>query len=247
VVKNKVNGWLKPETLSYPSAPPEKLYISGYGSAMSVEKAAEEHSVQPEISPDDVPIYNSTFNLKDVKGGKWFLRMFLVVFISAGLVMTIFGVSNIRTAKDSETWPSKEGVILESKISINEGDDSTTYGADVVYEYEVKNQTYKGDKVTFGEVSTSSRSRARKVVRRYPSGKKIAVFYDPKDPETSVLETGLSGGVWLLPGIGLLFFLVPLGMLVHTEKSNRKAAQTAKGKKNPNSIDALQDRYGKVE
>ena len=224
VVKHKVNIWLKPETTSSQQLS-ERSHSSGYGGSIQVENTPVDYTLLLEISPDEVPIYTSTVDLKDIKGGKWFLRAFLGAFLAIGLGMITVGVSSIKTAKDSETWPSIEGMILKSKITINDGDDSVTYGADVSYQYVINNQTYKGDKVTISEMSTSDRSRARKIVNRYPSGQKVAVFYDPVAPETSVLERGLSGGSWLVPGIGLFFFIIPLSMLIMTEKASSKEAK----------------------
>jgi hypothetical protein len=148
-------------------------------------------------------------------------------------------------------------VVLESKIAVNDSDDGTTYGADVSYEFVVNDRKYKGDKVTISEVSTSSRSRAKKIVDRYPKRKKIPVFYDPSDPEKNVLEPGLSGGSWLLPGMGLVFTLIPLLILISIIKGSRKSGKGRKGRKNNKndqtknssrySPDNIQKRYGKMD
>ncbi len=247
VVKLKVNAWLKP-SVSPITTPEKTTFNSGYGSAMVTEatqkQIIERESLPPKIAPDEVPIYSSAMNLKDIKGGAWILRIFLMIFLCVGLGLIIFGVLSIKTAKDSETWPSVQGVILDSRIAINHGDDSTTYGADVSYRYAVEGHKYKGDKVTVSEMSTSSQTRASKIVQRYPIGKKVPVYYNPKESEDSVLETGLSDGSWLLPGIGLLFFIVPLIILIITEKSNRK--ENKKPKVNRNSVKSIESRYGKM-
>jgi hypothetical protein len=252
VVKHKVNAWLKPDTArsasdSSSSSASESPAMAGYGSAMTVEQTSSTPATSKTISPDEVSIYSSTPNLKEIKGGKWFLRIFLSIFLIVGIGMIVFGVSNIRTAKDSETWPSKEGVILKSKISVNTSDDGTTYGADVSYEFRVGDMKYKGDKVTISEVSTSNRSRAKKIVKRYRKGSEVPVFYDPNDPERNVLEPGLSGGSWLLPGIGLAFLIIPLIILITIEKANRKESKKGKRKSSRYASDSIQKKYGKMD
>ena len=250
LVRHKIKAWLKPpkRRAETDATQREEAAIgngNGYGGSMPVEKMSEVYSKpeEPQVSPREVQIYKSMPALRDIKGGRWFLRLFLGIFLMIGLGMLILGVSKIMTAKDSETWPSKEGTVLESKISINSSDDGTTYGADVTYEYKVNEKTYEGDKVTVSEVSTGSRGRARNIVNRYPVGNKVTVFYDPDDPETSVLETGMTGGSWLFPGIGVVFFLIPLTILITSEKASRKENKQI----NKHSPKAIQSRYGKME
>jgi len=245
VVKLKVNAWLKP-----PSEEPSKPTLnSGYGSAMATESSQRNivgsHSIQNRTQPDDVPIYDANISFKDIKGGVWMLRIFLGLFLCLGLGLLIFGTLNFMKAKDSETWPSEPGTILSSKITSHDSDDGTTYGADVSYRFALAGKSYEGDSVTISEVSTSDRSQAVKIVQRYPAGKKVAVYYDPSSPDDNVLETGLSTGNWLLPGIGLLFFIVPLGLLIFTERSNRK--QSKETEANRHSVKNIENRYGKVE
>lgn len=244
-VKYKVNGWLKPEVISEPAV--EESVGGGYGSAMVVEKTSVKEVAAQKYTPEEVPIYNSTVDIKDVKGGIWMLRLFLGVFLVVGLGLVIFGVSEMMKAKDSENWPSVTGVVLKSKVSVDSSGDGTTYGADVTYRYKVKGKRYQGDKVTVSEVSTSSRGRAQKIVKRYPKKKKVAVYYDPEEPETSVLEKGVSGGSWLMPGVGAMFLIIPLIMLILAEKHYRKSKREEAAKGKAYGVDSVQDRYGKVK
>ena len=258
-VKIKVNAWLKPETESSRSVNESEKSVSsgygtGYGSAIALEKTSVVPPERKLISPQEVPIYTSAPNLNDIKGGKWFVRAFLGIFLAVGLGLTITGISNIKSAKESETWPTVNGVIFKSKVKSSTSDGSTTYGADISYDYQVNGQAYKGDKVTFGDVSTSSSSRAEKIVDRYPVGKIIGVFYNPNKPETSVLEPGLSGGVWLLPGVGSVFLIIPLIILIAAErgyrKSGTKGGTKGKGEKESptnHSLEEIQKRYGKMK
>lgn len=245
VVKLKVNSWLKP---SLESPTESASFSNGYGRAMATESSQKsivaDAPSPPRTSPSDIPIYSANMSLKDIKGGIWLTRIFLSIFLLVGLGLIIFGVSNFMTAKQSETWPKVQGVILKSKVTVNHGDDSTTYGADVTYRYKVEGKKYKGDKVTVSEISTGNQSRARKIIKRYPVRKKIPVYYNPSKPEESVLEQGITGGNWLLPGIGLLFFIVALVILIMSEISHRKTNKGAKP--NKNSMKNIQNRYGKV-
>lgn len=248
-VKHKVNAWLKPENASPTSLNrSEDVVSSGYGSAITVETTVVDYPERKVISPKEVLIYSSSPNLKDVKGGKWFVRAFLGIFLAVGLGLVITGISNIKSARESMTWPATKGVILKSEVKTSRSDDSTTYGADISYEYQVNKQTYTGNKVTFGDVSTSKRSRAEKIVDRFPVEKTVDVFYNPEDPKSSVLEPGLNGGIWLLPGVGSVFLIIPLIILIAAERGYRKSGKDGKaGNPTKHSAEEMQKRYGKVE
>ncbi|MDP3696713.1 MAG: DUF3592 domain-containing protein [Candidatus Taylorbacteria bacterium] len=124
-----------------------------------------------------------------------------------GIALTIFwGIPTARNAMESKNWPSADGRITISDVSKNydSEDDSVTYGAKITYNYTVNGITYMGGTVTFGEYSSSDPSHAGGIVSRYPVGKSVKVYYDPKDPKTSALEPGAgwSSFVGLLAGIG---------------------------------------------
>ena len=57
-------------------------------------------------------------------------------------------------------------------------------------------------------------SHAQGIVERYPKGIAVAVRYRPSDPETAVLEPGLQGQAWFVPGFGLVFLLLGVGLVV---------------------------------
>ena len=57
-------------------------------------------------------------------------------------------------------------------------------------------------------MSHDDRSAAQEEKKRYPPGKKVKVFYDPKNPSTAVLIKGAGGGVWVAVGLGSVFVLI---------------------------------------
>lgn len=141
-----------------------------------------------------------------------------VVFFAMGSGVLIYGVRNLLLADASRNWPTVKGKVTVSKMGTHRGDKSTTYSADVAYDYTVNGTRYTGDRVTFGSVSTSSTARARRVLNRYPKGKEVTVYYNPEDPEQSVLEPGIHGATWFLPAFGLLFAVVGAAVFVFRKK-----------------------------
>lgn len=151
--------------------------------------------------------YSSPSNVKQMtpKQAMFFMPILAVI----GILLIIFwGIPTARNAMESKDWPSTDGWITISDVSKNydSEDDGFTYGAKVMYSYTVNGMTYLGGTVAFGDYSSSDQTHASDIVSRYPIGKNVKVYYDPKDPKTSVLEpgTGWSSLVGFMAGIGFV-------------------------------------------
>ena len=78
----------------------------------------------------------------------------------------------------------------------------TSFLAKIHYSYTVNAKDYEGQRVSFGSVSTNNPEDAQRVLRRYPERKIVKVYYHPKKPTDSVLEPGITGSTFFLPGLG---------------------------------------------
>ncbi len=148
------------------------------------------------------------------KGGVLAGLFFGVIFSAVGFGVAFYvGKPILNNANASSDWPSVSGVITTSRVTTSRSDGSTMYSADVVYDYTVEGQKYTGDNVFFGgNYSTSSSSGINKIVNRYPKGKTVKVFYDPNEVGNSVLEPGTTWSSYMVYGVGLLFLVI--GVLV---------------------------------
>ncbi len=155
-------------------------------------------------------------------GTQRFSFMVPIILLLAGAITTYFGHRMYTNAKVSTDWPSVTGKITHSEVDSERKTTGsgkrrrtrTMYSADVRYRYLVDGKPYSGQKVSFGEVGSSSSGSARKIVNRYPVSREVPVFYNPEEPELSVLEPGTSWSSMLPLGIGILFILVGLASLV---------------------------------
>jgi len=143
----------------------------------------------------------------------FFARIFPLIFVVAGLIVAFVGVRGLVKAKASVDWPSSLGKIVSSSLEShrstgNNGRSSTTYHADILYEFSVEGTTFNGTRVAYGDYGTSNPSRARRIVNRYPKEKSVTVYYMPENPEECLLEPGVKLQAWFLPGLGLVFFTV---------------------------------------
>jgi hypothetical protein len=135
-------------------------------------------------------------------------QLFCSLFIVIGLVAVGVGVWILTKSLRAENWPVTDGLIQSAEMKSHQGSKGgTTYSAEVTYTFQVAGTGYTGNKVAIGQMSASA-EYARRILDRYPVGKKISVHYAPGDPADAVLETGIHGGVWICLGVGTLFTLI---------------------------------------
>jgi len=151
------------------------------------------------------------------------LAIFTLVFMTIGAVILFFGGRGVLRAWQSQKWPTTRGVIVygrteESQSSTTDEDDqevvSTTYGARIVYRYEVNGRTHYSNTRAFGQLAGSDAEWASRIAALYPMGREVTVAYRPDAPDIAALETGISSEAWWAPGAGAAFFLFGLAALV---------------------------------
>ncbi len=145
------------------------------------------------------------------------MSLMWVIFIMLGIGMLTPGLINLRRAKASENWPTTDGTIVVAQEqtdtsvvqSFVRGIQSTvTHGVPLAYEYEVRGEMHYANVRHFGQfVGSSEESWSDLILRRYPTGTRVPVTYDPADPDVAALEPGINPEAWFLPGGGAAFLL----------------------------------------
>lgn len=91
----------------------------------------------------------------------------------------------------AKTWPSTTGVVIRSMVDAS-GGRTTSFFANVMYEYEVNGMTYQGNVLRAGDQFIRKTSRtmgtAQAKVDEYPAGRQVTVYYDPANPANAALE-----------------------------------------------------------
>jgi hypothetical protein len=133
-------------------------------------------------------------------------RLGALAALFAGLVLTGFGAWKTLAAWESRSWPVAAGVVQRSLVERGvHGRHGRRYRAQVEYAYSVDGRYYRSSRISFGDAATGFRAPARWIVSRYPVASEVVVHYDPADPESAVLVTGMtigSGGI-VLVGLGV--------------------------------------------
>jgi hypothetical protein len=131
----------------------------------------------------------------------WEVLMILAfpgVFIAAGLALLWAGSAEWRHARASASWPTAPGAVEKSYSIV----DRRARHVHIVYSYEVQAVLYRSGRVAFGSYSPEA---GRRWLKQYPVGASVAVYFDPENPATSVLEPRLIEGNWVMPSFGALF------------------------------------------
>lgn len=152
--------------------------------------------------------------------GPFGARLFASVFMLIGGFIASTGVKALLQGQASRSWPTVPGRVLESGLDASRSDKGrTTYRAEVLYEFQVDGQTYASNDIAVGDYGSSDPKHGRRIANRYPKGAAVTVHYDPDDPETSLLEAGIQGQAFFLPGFGLLFFGAGLVVFIFLPRS----------------------------
>jgi hypothetical protein len=142
----------------------------------------------------------------------YFLSGFFLAVIGA-FALWASGPSFIQ-AVESSRWASVNGEIVSSDIVRvpNPGQRGITTGAEIQYTYSVADQVHTGTRLRFMDYASSddSASQAR---LDFPQGATVSVYYDPEQPDVSVLRPGLHWFAVLLPLMSTTFLVVGLFLI----------------------------------
>lgn len=139
-----------------------------------------------------------------------------LIFLVVGIGLAWWGKGMLNDAKASKSWPSVQGRVMESSLvsykstsgSGSKKRKTTMYKPQITYQYTVDGNKLTGNKVSMGDYGSSSTSHAKKVMKKYPVGATVKVFYDPEVPVDSVLEPGATLVSYVPFGFGLVFAII---------------------------------------
>ncbi len=140
-------------------------------------------------------------------------RLFSSLFAFVGVIIFIFGVYDYKNAQASKDWPFVEGKIVSSAVYKSYSNKKYMYEAKISFTYYLNNTPHTGNKVSFNDYKASYSSRAEDVVSRYPQGSVVRVYYNPQNPNESVLEPGLGFGSFFIVIVGVIFAFIGTTLL----------------------------------
>ncbi|OQA16960.1 MAG: hypothetical protein BWY64_02342 [bacterium ADurb.Bin363] len=136
--------------------------------------------------------------------------LFFGIFFIAGIVATYYlTYKPLVKFIDAQSWPETPCRVISSRILTHEGDESTTYSADILYVYNVKGIEYKSNRYRYFSSSSSHREAAR-LKNKYPPGRETVCYVNPSSPGEATLKRNFTKvmPVYFFP---VLFVLVGAG------------------------------------
>lgn len=147
-----------------------------------------------------------------------------VILILVGLLFVIIGFILTLRAKAASKWPTTTGVMLKSELverttkqrtSNHQIRTYTSYEPLVEYQYTVDGQNLTGKRLAFG-LTRLPLEKAQELVKKYPVGAQVPVYYNPRKVKDSRLEvTAAAAAPQLIIGaiigvIGVVWLIVTL-------------------------------------
>ena len=159
--------------------------------------------------------------------GRVLSTLFGLVALVGGLILSIWGAREWQSALSSKDWPTVSGTVVHSELkkrlkARRPGQKShqsrTQFTPEIRYDYTVEGQSFTGDRVSYGDYSSSNEAQMKAVVAQYPVGKSVTVFYDPEDPSSSLLESGFGWTPVAISALGGVFAIVGGMTLLRTRQ-----------------------------
>lgn len=134
------------------------------------------------------------------------VRAFFAIFFGALLLFLLWAVtdqaSDIRQAAQSVHWPRVSGTIIASAVGAC-GKHNAYFVAEVHYTYTVQGRQFESGRIAFGPPGCGiRRGPAQSIVRQYPIGQTVTVYYDAEQPEQAALQSDVVTDMWV--GLGAL-------------------------------------------
>jgi len=140
-----------------------------------------------------------------------FRLIFAFVSLFLGAYLIYRGVDKIEKAAEIRHWPNVSGTVLRSNVL-----GVRAFHPNVVFEYYVEGVRHidstNFDPASFGG-RNAKRNTAEVIVKSYPAGREITVYYDPANPNRTTLRpyAGWSAYGILSFGVTLVFIGIILG------------------------------------
>ncbi len=151
-------------------------------------------------------------------------RIFIYVFLCLGLFAIALGTVRAKEAWQAKSWPTAQGRIILSKVTEGRLSKSRIRVArlciELDYLYLADGVAYEGHRLNAGWHCFASEQRIRELLKKYPSGKEVKVYYNPENPSQAMLEPGLDWSIFFLWGVG--FITVSLMWPLIRRKKRRK-------------------------
>jgi hypothetical protein len=121
-----------------------------------------------------------------------------IVGFAVGLWVVLLGLGDVIESVESSWWPKAPGHVERSFVDSHSGQKGPTYHPEIIYSYVVKGATYNGHDIMVGRAWNAA--DAYRITQQFPPNSSHEVAYSSRDPNRSLLVSGLH-----IPSFSLFF------------------------------------------
>lgn len=150
---------------------------------------------------------------------RFLMRGMLIVFVLIGISSVALGIRSGWRGYQSKTWPQVAGEIISSEVtsrtetrtrkrSGNGGtytETVTLHEAAISYRFDVAGQTYESTRINQFRSASSEITDAQAMIKKFPAGSPVMVYYSSADPTECVIDPGVSRGSVFMVLFGMIF------------------------------------------
>jgi len=133
-----------------------------------------------------------------------------------GIVLVAVGLYGVYQCLRVLSFVKTRGVVVSSCVGKERDDgDEAMYYPNIRFRHDVDGKTYDTGRYEIARITSSDKKAHVRIVRQYPIGRRITVWYDPTNPSTAVISRAfrLSFIALILGGVAVL----GLALLLHRE------------------------------
>jgi hypothetical protein len=138
-------------------------------------------------------------------------RIFVFVFIAFSIWAIMTGLRMGMEGWQAKSWPLAKGRMIKSRFSeyrTKNGIRIARLCLDIDYLYMVNDKIFEGRRYDAGWKCFASEDNIKDIIKRYPTGREIKVYYNPSNPSISMIQPGIPWASFLLCGVGIIIFTV---------------------------------------
>jgi hypothetical protein len=158
------------------------------------------------------------------------LQSMLVHLLSSGFFLVLglaglgWGGAELVQGWLSQSWPTTEGVVTDSRILIGyDSEGNASHEVRISYSYVVDDVTYTADRLSAAShFASGDLRRAEEFSLQYGRGTAVTVTYDPRNPEQAVLQPGPQRRSWWVAAISGIIAIVGVSGLLSALRARQR-------------------------
>ena len=128
-------------------------------------------------------------------------NQFAVFVIFTSCICFLIGYRGTFLGLSSLNWAVTRGKVTKSGVRnfVAHGSDRTIYGLELEYQFVIEESFYSGTIYSHKHtLNQANRAQIENVSKNFPVGAELDIYYDPKDPNKSVLIRGINSWTWCI-------------------------------------------------